>query len=105
MVNFFKETSVTQEEANPILVEKESAPMVQSDKMFKVFSRPQIEMDDILKFDETRHGVEKLMSEGLNVSWVESQKKHVFSEQDYPVIRKWVKNQMSSLNSRTSLRS
>lgn len=61
--------------------------------------------DDILKFDETRHGVEKLISEGLNVSWVESQKKHVFSEEDYPVIRKWVKNQMSSLNSRTSFRS
>jgi len=54
MVNFFKETSVTQEEANPILIEKESAPMVQSDKMFKVFSRPQIELDDILKFEKVQ---------------------------------------------------
>lgn len=54
MVNFFKETSVTQEEANPILIEKGSAPMNQSDKMFKVFSRPQIDLDDILKFDKVQ---------------------------------------------------
>ncbi|MFM2213142.1 MAG: tRNA uridine 5-carboxymethylaminomethyl modification enzyme MnmG [Bacteroidota bacterium] len=54
MVTFFKETSVTQEEANPILVEKESTPMLQSDKMFKVFSRPQIELEDILKFEKVQ---------------------------------------------------
>ena len=59
MVNFFKETSVTQEEANPILVEKESAPMVQSDKMFIVFSRPQIDLDDILKFEKVQHYIQE----------------------------------------------
>ncbi|MGL2962612.1 tRNA uridine-5-carboxymethylaminomethyl(34) synthesis enzyme MnmG [Flavobacterium sp. RSB2_4_14] len=58
MVNFFKETSVTQEEANPILVEKESSPMVQSDKMFKVFSRPQIDLDDILKFEKVQQYIQ-----------------------------------------------
>ncbi|MFN8845209.1 MAG: alpha/beta hydrolase [Bdellovibrionales bacterium] len=58
--------------------------------------------DEILDFKETHHGVEKLKSEGLNVSWVLSEKKHIFSEQDYPIIRKWVRNQMSSLNARTS---
>lgn len=59
MVNFFKETSVTQEEANPILVEKESSPMLQSDKMFKVFSRPQIELEDILKFDKVQKYIQE----------------------------------------------
>ncbi|QBZ97092.1 tRNA uridine-5-carboxymethylaminomethyl(34) synthesis enzyme MnmG [Flavobacterium sangjuense] len=54
MVNFFKETSVTPEEANPILEAKESSAMVQSDKMFKVFSRPQIELNDFLKFDKVK---------------------------------------------------
>lgn len=54
MVNFFKETSVTPEEANPILEAKESSPMVQSDKMFKVFSRPQIDLDDFKKFDKVK---------------------------------------------------
>jgi len=61
--------------------------------------------DDILKYDDTQFGVEKLKSAGLKVSWVGSEKKHVFSDEDYPVIRNWVKTQMSSLNSRTSLRS
>ncbi|WP_293875414.1 tRNA uridine-5-carboxymethylaminomethyl(34) synthesis enzyme MnmG [Flavobacterium sp.] len=52
MVQFFKQTSVTSEEANPILEAKDSAPMIQSDKMFKVFSRPQIVLDDFLKFEK-----------------------------------------------------
>ena len=57
MVTFFKETSVTPEEANPILEAKESSAMVQSDKMFKVFSRPQIELDDFMKFDKVKNYV------------------------------------------------
>jgi tRNA uridine 5-carboxymethylaminomethyl modification enzyme len=59
MVDFFKETSVTKEEANPILIEKESSPMVQTDKMFKVFSRPQIELDDILKFEKVQNYIQE----------------------------------------------
>jgi phospholipase/carboxylesterase len=57
--------------------------------------------DDILEIGETKQGVDKLKSEGLRVSWIESDKKHVFSDEDYPIIRKWVRNQMSSLNSKT----
>ncbi|WP_396139820.1 tRNA uridine-5-carboxymethylaminomethyl(34) synthesis enzyme MnmG [Flavobacterium sp.] len=57
MVNFFKETSISPEEANPILEAKESSVMVQSDKMFKVFSRPQIELDDFMKFDKVKNYV------------------------------------------------
>jgi tRNA uridine 5-carboxymethylaminomethyl modification enzyme len=58
MVNFFKETSLTHDEANPILVEKESSPMTQSDKMFKVFSRPQIDLEDILKFEKVQQYIQ-----------------------------------------------
>ncbi|HEX9981584.1 MAG TPA: tRNA uridine-5-carboxymethylaminomethyl(34) synthesis enzyme MnmG [Flavobacterium sp.] len=54
MVNFFKETSVTVAETNPVLQEKDSAIISQSDKMFKVFSRPQIDLSDILKFEKVR---------------------------------------------------
>ena len=54
MVDFFKQTSVSPEEANPILEAKESSPMVQADKMFKVFSRPQIELDDFMKFNKVK---------------------------------------------------
>ena len=58
MVNFFKETSLTHDEANPILIEKESSPMTQSDKMFKVFSRPQIDLEDILKFEKVQQYIQ-----------------------------------------------
>jgi tRNA uridine 5-carboxymethylaminomethyl modification enzyme len=50
MVQFFKETSAKPEEANPILESKGSSLMSQPDKMFKVFSRPHIDLEDIVKF-------------------------------------------------------
>ncbi|WKW45966.1 tRNA uridine-5-carboxymethylaminomethyl(34) synthesis enzyme MnmG [Myroides sp. JBRI-B21084] len=50
-VQYFKETSVKPVEANPILEEKLSEPMKQPDKMFKVFSRPQLADADILRFE------------------------------------------------------
>ncbi|MFT7036571.1 MAG: tRNA uridine 5-carboxymethylaminomethyl modification enzyme [Cyclobacteriaceae bacterium] len=50
-VNFFKDTSVKPEIINPILANKESALVGQSDKMFKTFSRPNITMDDMRKID------------------------------------------------------
>ena len=59
MVNYFKETSLTMAEANPILEEKGSAVISQSDKMFKIFSRPQIDLDDFLKFDKVANYVQE----------------------------------------------
>ncbi len=50
-VNFFRETSVKPEEANPVLESKSSAPVKQSDKMFKLFARPNITIDDVRKFE------------------------------------------------------
>jgi len=52
MVAFFKETSITPAEANPILEAKETALIDQSDKMFKLFSRPQIDLEDMMKLDK-----------------------------------------------------
>ena len=52
MVAFFKETSITPAEANPILEAKETASIDQSDKMFKMFSRPQIDLEDMMKLDK-----------------------------------------------------
>jgi tRNA uridine 5-carboxymethylaminomethyl modification enzyme len=54
MVAFFKATSVTVAETNPVLDEKGSALISQADKMFKVFSRPQIDLEDILKFEKVK---------------------------------------------------
>jgi len=52
MVAFFRETSITPTEANPILEAKETALIDQSDKMFKMFSRPQIDLEDMMKLDK-----------------------------------------------------
>ncbi len=51
-VQFFKDTSVSPEEANPVLEEKNSSLVNQSGKLFKLFSRPQITLDDIKHFDK-----------------------------------------------------
>lgn len=58
-VQFFKETSVKTEEANPILESKGSDLMKQPDKMFKVFSRPQLDLNDVLKFEKVRSYIEE----------------------------------------------
>lgn len=50
-IKFFKTTSVKPETMNPILEDKNSALVGQSDKMFKVFSRPNISMDDMRQID------------------------------------------------------
>ena len=49
-VGFFRTQSVKPEEANPVLESKGSALIRQSDKMFKVFSRPNIGIEDVRKF-------------------------------------------------------
>ncbi len=64
LVKFFEDTSILPEEVNDILEERGSSPMKQSDKMFKVFSRPQINLNDIKKFKKVaayidEHNLEK----------------------------------------------
>ncbi len=67
-VEFLKETSVAPEEANVVLEEKESSLMKQSDKIFKIFSRPNIAMDDVRKFS----GVQEFIDENeLNEEMLE----------------------------------
>jgi len=50
-VQFFKDTSVKPEDINPILESKDSSKVKQSGKMFKIFARPNITMDDVRKID------------------------------------------------------
>jgi tRNA uridine 5-carboxymethylaminomethyl modification enzyme len=54
MVAFYRETSVTVAEANPILEAKDTATVNQTDKMVKIFSRPQIDLQDMLKFEKVQ---------------------------------------------------
>ncbi|WP_033959513.1 tRNA uridine-5-carboxymethylaminomethyl(34) synthesis enzyme MnmG [Psychroserpens jangbogonensis] len=50
-VNFFRETSIKPELANPVLEAKGSSPVKQSDKMFKMYSRPNITAQDMRQFE------------------------------------------------------
>jgi len=50
-VKFFKDTSVLPKDINPILEQVDAALVKQSDKMFKVFSRPQVTMDHMMQLD------------------------------------------------------
>ncbi|OIQ23475.1 tRNA uridine-5-carboxymethylaminomethyl(34) synthesis enzyme MnmG [Lacinutrix sp. MedPE-SW] len=51
-VQFFKDTSVTANDANVVLESKNSASVKQQGKMFKLFARPNIDMDDMRKFEK-----------------------------------------------------
>ncbi|MBQ0117982.1 MAG: tRNA uridine-5-carboxymethylaminomethyl(34) synthesis enzyme MnmG [Flavobacterium sp.] len=75
-VSFFKETSVKPSEANEILVSKGSSEMSQPDKMFKVFSRPQIELDDILKFEKVKEYIEEHQLDNEIIEQAEIQVKY-----------------------------
>lgn len=58
-VNFFKKTSIAPEEINPILEDVGSSLVKQSDKMFKVFSRPQVTMNHMLQVESVAHFVKE----------------------------------------------
>ena len=85
-VTFFKETSIKAEVANPILQAKGSSLMTQGDKMFKVFSRPQIDLEDILKFNAvtdyiSEHNLDQEVIEQAEIQvkysgYIEKEKNH-----------------------------
>ncbi|MBT8245428.1 MAG: tRNA uridine-5-carboxymethylaminomethyl(34) synthesis enzyme MnmG [Winogradskyella sp.] len=56
-VQFFKDTSVKPDEINPVLEEKNSAKVKQQDKMFKLFARPNITIDDMRKVESVNRYV------------------------------------------------
>ena len=53
-VSFFKKTSVKPEEINPVLKQKNSSEIKQSVKLFKLFSRPNIGLEDISKVQSVK---------------------------------------------------
>ena len=67
-VEFFRTTSVSCDEINPILEANNSAPISQSGKLFKIFSRPNISMDDVRKINKVE---EYIQENDLNVEIIE----------------------------------
>jgi len=60
LVRFFETTSVSPEVINPLLEEVDSAPVKQSGKLFKVFSRPDVTMDHMLRVPEVQAFIHEL---------------------------------------------
>ena len=56
-VQFFRNTSVSPEDINPILESVDSALVKQSDKMFKSFSRPNVTMDHMMQLQSVSNFV------------------------------------------------
>jgi len=71
-ISFLKDTSISEKIANPILEQKSSAPMRHSDKIFKVLSRPQITLNDLLEVPSIKtyvaaHKLDKEMLEQAEI--------------------------------------
>ena len=57
-VSFFKKTSIKPECINPILSSKNSSEISQSMKLYKLFSRPNISLDDMLSLESVKFFLE-----------------------------------------------
>jgi tRNA uridine 5-carboxymethylaminomethyl modification enzyme len=59
MVQFLRDTSYDYKELNPLLEAKGSKVVTQNDKLFKVFSRPQINLEDIKTISQVKSYLEE----------------------------------------------
>jgi tRNA uridine 5-carboxymethylaminomethyl modification enzyme len=75
-VQFFKDTSVSPEEINPILEAKASASVKQKDKMFKIFARPNITFDDMMQVSSVKDYVTSNALDNEVIEQVEIQVKY-----------------------------
>jgi tRNA uridine 5-carboxymethylaminomethyl modification enzyme len=76
LISFFRKQSVKPEVANPVLEQKESAAIRQSNKVFKIFSRPNITMDDVLQFPDVKDFVNKERFDDETIEQAEIQIKY-----------------------------
>lgn len=58
-VKFFKNTSITTSEINPILESKNSSPVNQQGKLFKIFARPNISLEDLKSLPKVKSYIEE----------------------------------------------
>ena len=76
LISFFRKQSVKPEVANPVLEQKGSAAIRQSDKVFKIFSRPNITMEDVLQFPDVKDFVDKEQFDDETIEQAEIQIKY-----------------------------
>src|SRR5690606_4769425 len=52
IVDYLKNNSIGTAEMNPVLEEKGSSPISQKSRLFGILSRPQVEIEDLIKADK-----------------------------------------------------
>ena len=57
--SYYEKTSISPEEANPFLLEKNSSPIKQSDKMAKIYSRPNITAKEMISVPKVASYIEE----------------------------------------------
>ena len=57
--SYYEKTSISPEEANPFLLEKNSSPIKQSDKMAKIYSRPNITSKEMISVPKVATYIEE----------------------------------------------
>ena len=75
-VEFFKNQSVTTDEINPILENKNSTKVDQQGKLFKIFARPNITMQDMRKLESVETFVKEHVLDNEVLEQVEVQVKY-----------------------------
>ena len=50
--------------------------------------------DDILPYQETRFGAEKLVDSGLDLEFISLNKKHDMIDEEFPIIKRWVRERI-----------
>ena len=58
VLDFFKKQSVKPEEINPVLANKNSSPVKQQMKLYKIASRPQLNFNDLMQLNVVKNFVE-----------------------------------------------
>ena len=59
LINFYKKTSVLPEEINHILTNKNSAKIDQSQKLYKIYSRPNIFLEDLIAINKVSNYIKE----------------------------------------------
>ncbi len=74
LINFYKKTSVLPEEINHILTNKNSAKIDQSQKLYKIYSRPNIFLEDLIAIGKVSNYIKenKLDKEILEYAEIET---------------------------------
>ena len=64
-ISFLKKESIEPEDINPLLINNNSSPIKQKNKLIRILSRPQIKLDDLMKLKKIKNKMADFNEEAL----------------------------------------